>query len=132
MAGSACLENFLRRFAFTATPRHLVTYLLVHCLFSISFLVFLNSSLSFVITDRLGIHHGVGDAVGTLGFVDELVALVGCPVWGVLSDRAGVRNVAAVGFALVGLGLWSVIASRNIVPGLLVARVLFAIGGSAT
>jgi len=126
------LDRFLKRFALTATPAHLATYLLVHCLFSISFLVFLNASLSFVITDRIGKHHGVGDAVGTLGFVDELVALVGCPVWGVLSDRLGVRNVAAIGFTFVGAGLWAVIACKNVIPGLLLARILFAMGGSAT
>ena len=119
-------------FAPATTPLQAATYLLGISLFSISFLVFLNSSLSFVITDRLGIHHGVGDAVGTLGFVDELVALVGCPVWGVLSDRIGVRNVAAIGFALVGAGLWTVIACKTVVPGLLMARILFALGGSAT
>lgn len=36
----------------------------------------------------------VGDAVGTLGFADELVALVACPAWGVISDRLGVRIVS--------------------------------------
>lgn len=71
------------------------TYLFGVCLFSISFLVFVNSSISFVITDLLQEKQGVGNAVGTLGFVDELVALVACPVWGVLSDRIGVRTVSS-------------------------------------
>lgn len=71
-----------------------VTYLFGVCLFSISFLVFMNSSVSFVITDVLREKQGVGNAVGTLGFLDELVALVACPVWGVLSDRIGVRTVS--------------------------------------
>ena len=79
---------------FTSTPLQTVTYLLGVCLFSISFLVFLNSSVSFVIRDLLGISNGVGDLVGTLGFADELVALVACPVWGILSDRVGVRTVS--------------------------------------
>ena len=69
------------------------TYLLGVCLFSISFLVFLNASVSFVITDLIKQRHGVGDAVGTLGFADELLALIACPAWGLLSDRIGSRNV---------------------------------------
>ena len=76
------------------TLRHLFTYLLGVCLFSICFLVFLNSTVSFVITDIIGQRNGVGDAVGTLGFVDEIVALVACPVWGMFSDRIGLRNVS--------------------------------------
>lgn len=79
---------------FTATRVQAATYLLGVCLFSISFLVFLNASVSFVVTDLIQEHHGVGNAVGTLGFADELVALVTCPLWGMLSDRIGVRTVS--------------------------------------
>ena len=32
--------------------------------------------------------------VGTLGFADELLALVACPLWGVLSVSIGVRHVS--------------------------------------
>ena len=77
----------------TATKVQTATYLLGVCLFSISFLVFLNSSVSFVVTDIIRREHGIGDAVGTLGFADELVALVACPTAGLLSDRIGVRTV---------------------------------------
>ena len=80
---------------FTATRLQGAAYLLGVCLFSISFLVFLNSSISFVITDLIEERHGVGNAVGTLGFADELVALVACPFWGILSDRLGVRVVSS-------------------------------------
>lgn len=79
---------------FTATRLQAVTYLLGVCLFSIAFLVFLNSSVSFVITDLIGQRTRVGDAVGTLGFADELVVLIACPTWGVISDRLGVRVVS--------------------------------------
>lgn len=78
---------------FGATKLQVATYLLGVCPFSIAFLVFMNSEVSFVITDLIGRNHGVGDAVGTLGFADELVALVACPLWGVLSDRMGLRFV---------------------------------------
>lgn len=79
---------------FTATGLQAATYFLGVCLFSIAFLVFLNSSVSFVITDLIGQTTQVGDAVGTLGFADELVVLVACPAWGVISDRLGVRTVS--------------------------------------
>lgn len=78
---------------FAATKFQLATYLLGVCPFSIAFLVFLNSTVSFVVTDLIGQSHGVGDAVGSLGFADELVALFACPVWGVLSDYVGLRFV---------------------------------------
>jgi MFS family permease len=78
---------------FTATRLQIASYLLGVCPFSIAFLVFLNSSVSFVVTDLIHLKHGVGDAVGTLGFADELLALVACPFWGILSDRVGVRSV---------------------------------------
>lgn len=79
---------------FKAKRTQVATYLLGVALFSISFLVFLNSSVSFVITDLIGQKKNVGDAVGTLGFADELVALIACPLWGLLSDRLGVRWVS--------------------------------------
>lgn len=79
---------------FTATRAQTLTYLLGVCPFSIAFLVFINSSISFVVTELIGIHKGQGDVVGTLGFADELLALAACPLWGVLSDRIGVRYVS--------------------------------------
>lgn len=88
---------------FTATRLQTLTYLLAVCPFSIAFLVFINSSLSFVVTDLIGLQDGEGDAVGTLGFADELLALAACPIWGVLSDRIGVRNV----------GIWLCYTSQN-------------------
>ncbi|KAI9678817.1 MAG: hypothetical protein M1817_005876 [Caeruleum heppii] len=107
------------------------TYLVAVCLFSISFLVFLNSSVSFVITDLIGIKKGVGDLVGTLGFVDELVALVACPFWGVLSDRVGVRTVCVVGYGIIGLALLLFVQAKNVYPQLLLARLFFSLGGAA-
>jgi MFS family permease len=119
-------------FAPDITPLQATTYLLGTCLFSISFLVFLNSSISFVITDLLNIKDGVGDLVGTLGFADELVALVACPFWGIVSDRLGVRWVCGLGYAIVGISLVVLVQSRNVYPQLLLARMGFSLGGSAT
>ncbi|KAI9780599.1 MAG: hypothetical protein M1816_002819 [Peltula sp. TS41687] len=109
-----------------------ITYLLGVCLFSISFLVFLNASVSFVITDRIGIQRGVGDLVGTLGFVDELIALIACPVWGSLSDRIGVRAVCVIGYVVVGTALFLFVQAKNVYPQLLLVRILFSVGGAAT
>ena len=117
---------------FTASRLQAATYLLAVCLFSISLLVFLNSSVSFVITDLIKQRQGVGDAVGTLGFADELVALVACPAWGILSDRVGVRTVCVLGYAIVGVALCLFVQARNVYPQLLLARLFFSLGGAAT
>ncbi|EEU46180.1 uncharacterized protein NECHADRAFT_92960 [Fusarium vanettenii 77-13-4] len=118
-------------FAPLTTPLQALTYLLGISLFSISFLVFLNSSVSFVITDLIGQKEGVGNVVGTLGFADELVALVACPGWGLVSDRLGVRWVAVIGYAIIGMSLALFVQARAVYPQLLLARVLFAVGASA-
>lgn len=48
-------------FAASVTPLQAASYLFGISLFSISFLVFLNSSVSFVVTDLIGQKDGVGD-----------------------------------------------------------------------
>ena len=115
----------------TATKLQAAAYLLGVALFSISFLVFLNASISFVVTDVVGRKHGVGDVVGTLGFADELVALVACPLWGLLSDKIGVRNVAVTGYLIIGVSLMLLVQSHNVYPQLLLGRMGFSIGGAA-
>ncbi|KAF8471882.1 hypothetical protein BDZ91DRAFT_846474 [Kalaharituber pfeilii] len=96
------------------TTAHLLTYLLALVLPSISLLVFLNSTISFVVTDILGIRYGphkkpiLGDIVGTLGLVDEIVVIVAAPLWGILSDRwskGGRKGVSVVGFLVTAAGL---------------------------
>ncbi|EMC94356.1 hypothetical protein BAUCODRAFT_48128, partial [Baudoinia panamericana UAMH 10762] len=116
----------------TATSLQATTYLLGVALFSITFLVFLNSSISFVITDVIGQDKHEGDAVGTLGFADELLALVACPLWGLLSDRIGVRTVAVIGYCIVGISLICLVQSTNVYPELLLGRLGFSLGGAAT
>lgn len=119
-------------FTSNTTTLQASTYLLGVCLFSISFLVFLNSSVSFVITDLIGVKDGVGNLVGTLGFWDEVIALVACPTWGILSDRLGVRTVCVAGYAIVGASLLLFVQAKNVYPQLLLARMLFSVGGAAT
>ncbi|KAL4798247.1 major facilitator superfamily domain-containing protein [Aspergillus venezuelensis] len=120
-----------RRSMFTASRIQALTYLLGVCPFSIAFLVFINSSISFVVTDLIGLHEGQGDAVGTLGFADELLALAACPLWGVLSDRIGVRQVCTAGYAIIAVALVLFVQARNVYPQLLLGRLLFSVGGAA-
>ncbi|CAL3965536.1 unnamed protein product, partial [Diplocarpon coronariae] len=61
-----------------------------------------------------------------------MVALFACPLWGILSDRLGVRIVCVAGYAIVGLALFTFVQARNVYPQLLLARVLFSMGGAAT
>ncbi|KAF2721848.1 hypothetical protein K431DRAFT_284528 [Polychaeton citri CBS 116435] len=117
--------------ALTATRLQASAYLFGIALFSIAFLVFLNASISFVVTYVIGQHHNVGDTVGTLGFADELLALVACPMWGLLSDRVGVRTVATMGYCVVGFSLVCLVQSQRVYPDLLLARLGFSIGGAA-
>ncbi|RMJ25658.1 Mfs transporter [Aspergillus sp. HF37] len=116
---------------FTASRAQTLTYLLAVCPFSIAFLVFMNSTVSFVVTELIGLHGGEGDAVGTLGFADELLALAACPVWGMLSDRIGVRHVCAAGYVIVALALALFVQATNVYPQLLLGRLLFSLGGAA-
>lgn len=115
----------------TATRLQASTYLFGIALFSIAFLVFLNSSISFVVTDVIGRKHNVGSAVGTLGFADELLALLACPLWGLLSDRIGVRAVAVLGYVIVGISLVGLVQSNTVFPELLMGRLGFSLGGAA-
>ncbi|EMF17083.1 MFS transporter [Sphaerulina musiva SO2202] len=115
----------------TATRLQIATYLLGIALFSIAFLVFVNSSISFVVTDIIGQKEGVGDAVGTLGFADECLALVACPLWGLLSDRIGVRTVAVLGYSIVAISLACLVQSTNVFPDLLMGRLGFSLGAAA-
>lgn len=115
----------------TASGLQAATYLCGIALFSISFLVFLNSSISFVVTEVIGQKKHVGDAVGTLGFADELLALLACPLWGMLSDRIGVRSVAVMGYSIVAFSLACLVQSTNVYPELLMGRLLFSLGGAA-
>ncbi|KAI3336684.1 hypothetical protein HD806DRAFT_474461 [Xylariaceae sp. AK1471] len=125
------LTSRLLPFSPSTTPLQAATYMLGISLFSISFLVFLNSAISFVITDLLGVKQGVGDIVGTLGFVDEIVALIACPLWGLLSDRLGVRWVAVLGYTVIAASLVVFVQCRNVYPALVLARIMFAVGATA-
>lgn len=70
--------------------------------------------------------------MGTLGFVDEIVAIFMVIFWGTLSDRIGTRMIAVSGYILVGVSLVVVVQVKSVYPGLVLARILFSMGASAT
>lgn len=70
-------------------------------------------------------------SVGTLGFADEVVALVACPIWGLVSDRLSVRWVAVLGYVVISAALVLFVQARNVYPELLLARTFFAVGATA-
>lgn len=107
------------------------TYFIAVTLSSIAILVFLNASTSFLITARIGQREHVGDAVGSLGFADECFALVACPIWGVISDRVGVRFVTVTGYLILASALMGSAQASSVVPGLLLWRVIFSVGAAA-
>lgn len=55
-----------------------------------------------------------------------------CPLWGVLSDKIGTRPVAVSGIFLVGICLFVYTTAKNVYPGLLLLRLFFAVGASAS
>ena len=81
---------------FGASWLQILTYLGGVAMGSIATLVFLNATISFVITSVVQQQDHVGDATGTLGFADEVVIIICCPLWGVLSDRIGLKLVSLV------------------------------------
>jgi MFS family permease len=114
-------------------PLHAATYLLAVPLFSIAFLVFLNSSLSFLLTNRFHVpSKNLGNIVGNLGFVDELVAIFAAPLWGVISDgRIGTRGVSSIGYLAIALSLLLFVELKSVYPGLIFGRILFSLGAAA-
>ena len=81
---------------FGATWLQVLTYLGGVAMGSIGLLVFLNASISFVITDVIHQNNQVGDATGTLGFADELCAIILSPISGYTADKIGVRLVCDI------------------------------------
>jgi len=114
-------------------PLHATTYLFAVPLFSIAFLVFLNSSLSFLLTHLFHVSpKKLGSIVGTLGFVDELVAIFAAPIWGLISDgRVGTRGVASMGYLAIAVSLVLAVELKSVYPGLVIGRIVFSLGAAA-
>ena len=97
---------------------------------SVLFFVFLSTTTAFVLADWIYVADP-GAAAGTLGLADEAVALPAVVAFAVVSDRVGRRVVYAAGFVCIAAGLLGYTLATALYPGLLVARLVFAVGGAA-
>lgn len=69
--------------------------------------------------------------MGNLTFADEILTIILCPLWGVLSDKIGTRPVAVTGIFLIGVNFFVYTTAKSVYPGLLFLRLFFAVGASA-
>jgi MFS family permease len=100
---------------------------------TISLFVFINASQGFVLAQIINIPiNELGYAAGSLTFYDELLSLVMVFIWGLLSDFIGRRTVYSAGFLFMSLGLFSFTFAGSLYPDLLIFRLIFALGGSAS
>ena len=103
---------------------------LLHSTSSILFLVFLNATQPFLIS-QLGETKKQGSLSGTLVFSDELLSMFLVLFWGSLADITGTKVVAVSGYCFIAIALLSYTWAQAPWPDLLFCRLLFAVGGSA-
>ncbi|KAK6463053.1 major facilitator superfamily domain-containing protein [Scheffersomyces coipomensis] len=103
----------------------------------ISIVVFLSSTQPFYLSEVLGleIDDKIGSIIGTLGFADELTAIVSAPLIGTLVDKinlkgsSGTRIIQSSSFIILALSLIGYGAlSSHVFPDLIFFRCLFALG----
>lgn len=111
------------------SPLNFAAFML-HSASSIVFLVFLNATQPFVIA-QLGESKRQGSLSGTLIFADELFSMLLALLWGSLADILGTKPVAVLGYIFIALSLYAYTVVHSAFPGLLLARLIFAVGGSA-
>jgi MFS family permease len=107
---------------------NLVSYLTA-CFFSITLFVYLNSAQAFLLPFILESNGEIGQVSGQLTFYDELLSLGVVFLAGVVSDRVGRHVVYSAGFVIMGMALVIYPFARNVYPDLLLARLLFSMGG---
>ncbi|UZJ51422.1 hypothetical protein CBS101457_000742 [Exobasidium rhododendri] len=103
---------------------------LLHATSSILFLVFLNATQPFLIS-QLGETRKQGSLSGTLVFSDELLSMFLVLFWGSLADVVGTKVVAVTGYCFVAIALLTYTLAQSPWPDLLFCRLVFAVGGSA-
>lgn len=113
----------------TVTAINLASFLL-HSTSSILFLVFLNATQPFLIS-QLGETKKQGSLSGTLVFSDELLSMLLVLFWGSLADITGTKVVAVIGYCFIAIALISYTFAQAPWPDLLFCRLTFAVGGSA-
>jgi len=99
---------------------------------TIMLLVFMNAMQAFLLVDNYGVQEGdFGSVTGQLTVADEVWSFVCLFAWGVASDFTGRRLVVCSGYVLCGFALFLFPHGRDVYPGLLLIRLIFATGGAA-
>ncbi|GBG26692.1 Hypothetical Protein FCC1311_029132 [Hondaea fermentalgiana] len=113
------------------TFKHFVA-LMYLCFISIMTLAFINGMQAFLLADLYGVDSDdFGTVTGTLGVVDEIFSMIAVLAWGFVADRLGRRAMLTGGLSLVILSVILFPNGGSVYPGLLCARIIFAIGSSA-
>lgn len=108
---------------------------------NIASFVFVTACTSYLLAFVLKVEdNSRGSTLGYLETADQIVSLIGCPLWGLSSDTVGERAICIAGLLLMAFGLILHPISKYSIPenitelprSLLLARVLFSFGGSAT
>ncbi|KAK6205389.1 major facilitator superfamily domain-containing protein [Scheffersomyces amazonensis] len=103
----------------------------------ISIVVFLSSTQPFYLSEVLGINidDKIGSTIGTLGFADELTAIISAPLIGTLVDKinskgiSGTKLIQSLSFLVIAISLIGYgTLSSNVIPDLIFFRCLFALG----
>ncbi|KAA1114775.1 hypothetical protein PGT21_022509 [Puccinia graminis f. sp. tritici] len=98
---------------------------------SVSSLVFISASTSFVLTTIIHLPSDrIGRTNGALILLDELVALPAVLVWGRLADIYGYRTVTVIGHLAIAISLTIYIQSR-LEYQLFLSRIILSIGFAA-
>jgi MFS family permease len=115
--------------------------LLFLCFTNIASFVFVTSSTSYLLVFSLKVEDTkIGSTLGYLETADQVASLLGCSLWGMMSETMSEFVVCIVGLLLMSFGLILHPVAITSIPttfldiprSLLLARVIFSIGGSAT
>lgn len=99
---------------------------------TIMLLVFMNTMQPFLLRDVYDVDVDVlGRTSGTLALADEIASFLFLGAWGVCFDLFGTVFVIAAGSSIVALSLFLFPNAGSVFPGLLLVRILFAIGSSS-
>ncbi|KAH8550515.1 major facilitator superfamily domain-containing protein [Umbelopsis sp. PMI_123] len=90
--------------------------------------VFLSGSQAFILTAILLERDNNGDITGSLVLYGEIMSMVMVGLWGVVSDRIQKRTVYSISLLLKGLAVILYPQVKNVYPGLLLLRLVFAAG----
>lgn len=102
------------------------------CFATIGLLTFVSTGTGLVLNANFGMHIGEqGTASGDLVIVTEIVQILIFGVVGVIADRIGRREVAAVGMVIMGLG-YMLYPFAESVGELMIYRAIYALGLGAS